>query len=88
MTLQPLVENCIKHGLKNSIGRVVLNIQRFEKFIQISVSDNGSGFPAQIRDNIFARLVNSIPTRNIGCISRLMMKYMRLSHSILCSPKE
>ncbi|MBQ7752445.1 MAG: histidine kinase [Treponema sp.] len=59
MTLQPLVENCIKHGLKNSIGRVVLNIQRFEKFIQISVSDNGSGFPAQIRDNIFAAIQNS-----------------------------
>ena len=59
MTLQPLVENCIKHGLKNSIGRVVLNIQRFEKFIQISVSDNGSGFPTQIRDNIFAAIQNS-----------------------------
>ena len=59
MTLQPLVENCIKHGLKNSIGRVVLKIERLNKFIQISVSDNGSGFPAQIRKNIFDAVKNS-----------------------------
>ena len=59
MTLQPLVENCIKHGLKNSIGRVILKIERLNKFIQISISDNGSGFPAQIRKNIFDAVQNS-----------------------------
>lgn len=59
MTLQPLVENCIKHGLSNSIGRVVLKIERFEKFIQISVSDNGSGFPPKVREEIFSAVQNS-----------------------------
>ena len=56
MTLQPLVENCIKHGLKNSVGRVVLKIEKTEKNIEISISDNGSGFPEQIREDIFAAI--------------------------------
>ena len=56
MTLQPLVENCIKHGLKNSIGRVVLKIEEVDKTIQISISDNGSGFPEKIRQDIFAAI--------------------------------
>lgn len=59
MTLQPLVENCIKHGLKNSIGKVLLKIERLSKFIQISISDNGSGFPSQLREEIFSAIKNS-----------------------------
>lgn len=54
MTLQPLVENCIKHGLNNQIGRVVLKISRDDDFIIISISDNGSGFPDDVREKIFA----------------------------------
>lgn len=59
MTLQPLVENCIKHGLKNSVGRVGLRLEVLEKCIQISVTDNGDGFPAMIREEIFAAIRNT-----------------------------
>lgn len=58
MTLQPLVENCIKHGLKNTKGKVTLSIRREPKFIQICVSDNGSGIPSEIRENVFKAVEN------------------------------
>ena len=53
MTLQPLVENCIKHGLKKSKGKVRLCIERTQDFIVISVSDNGDGMPAKTREAVF-----------------------------------
>ena len=53
MTLQPLVENCIKHGLKNAKGKVILKVEIEEKFIVISVSDNGEGMPEKTREAVF-----------------------------------
>ena len=53
MTLQPLVENCIKHGLKKSKGKVKLSIQKDEDFIVISISDNGDGMPENTRKAVF-----------------------------------
>jgi len=53
MTLQPLVENCIKHGLKNTKGKVELSIKREPKYIEICVSDNGSGISPEIRESVF-----------------------------------
>ena len=53
MTLQPLVENCIKHGLKKSKGKVRLSVQRSDGFIIISVSDNGEGMPEKTRKAVF-----------------------------------
>ncbi len=53
MTLQPLVENCIKHGLKNAKGKVTLKVEIEEKFIVISVSDNGEGMPEKTREAVF-----------------------------------
>ncbi|MBP5519222.1 MAG: histidine kinase [Treponema sp.] len=62
MTLQPLVENCIKHGLKNSKGKVHLKVAVEEKFINISVSDNGEGMPEKTREAVF-QAVTSGTTR-------------------------
>ena len=53
MTLQPLVENCIKHGLKNTKGKVTLRVEIEEKFIVISVIDNGEGMPEKTREAVF-----------------------------------
>lgn len=53
MTLQPLVENCIKHGLKNTKGKVELNIELQEKYIVITISDNGSGMSEDIKQSVF-----------------------------------
>lgn len=42
MLLQPLFENAIKHGVCESLGKVVISLQCFKKdgFLQISVSNN------------------------------------------------
>ncbi len=53
MTLQPLVENCIKHGLKNTRGIVSLEVSVEEKYIVISVADNGEGMPPKTRKAVF-----------------------------------
>ena len=53
MTLQPLVENCIKHGLKNTKGKVHLELELEEKYIVISVSDNGEGMNDKTREAVF-----------------------------------
>jgi len=52
MTLQPLVENCIKHGLNNTKGKVTLKVEDFFGFTVISISDNGCGMPAEIRTQV------------------------------------
>ena len=54
MTLQPLVENCIKHGLNGEKGKVVLKLEKDAYFTTISISDNGCGFPPDIREKVLA----------------------------------
>ncbi|SHN26368.1 LytS/YhcK type 5TM receptor domain-containing protein [Gracilibacillus kekensis] len=45
-TLQPLIENCIQHGLKDKQmrGKIELIITREEDWVFIEVTDNGNGF--------------------------------------------
>ena len=55
MTLQPLVENCIKHGLQNMHGKVILSVIDNDDFVEISVSDNGSGMPENVRKEVLEK---------------------------------
>ncbi len=52
--LQPLVENCIKHGLKDVTenGRITIKVRRDSDLILIEISDNGKGFDADIKKKI------------------------------------
>ncbi len=52
MTLQPLVENCIQHGLQNVTGKVMLHARQHDGFVEISVSDNGDGISEEIRKKV------------------------------------
>ncbi|MDD6487970.1 MAG: histidine kinase [Spirochaetales bacterium] len=63
MVLQPIVENCIRHGLKNidKGGIVKLYVSETEKNIEIIVSDNGSGVPPEIRAQLLDE--NAAPLR-------------------------
>lgn len=49
LMLQPLVENAIIHGLtdKTEGGIIKISVQRTQKHLQISVSDNGRGISAE-----------------------------------------
>ena len=47
MTIQPLVENAIKHGISalEGAGRVGVNVALTDDLLCVEVSDNGPGFP-------------------------------------------
>ena len=61
MVLQPIVENCIRHGLKNleKGGIVRLTVTETEHDIEIKVTDNGSGVPSEIREQLLSE--NAVP---------------------------
>ena len=48
LTIQPLVENSIQHGLKDRVngGRVDILITEKPEYMEVVVADNGVGFPA------------------------------------------
>lgn len=54
ITLQPLVENALYHGIKNKRGKGIITIsgKRIEDKIYLSVSDNGQGMTKQRLDEI------------------------------------
>lgn len=53
MTLQPIIENCIKHGLQDSEkGKVTLNVGENPAFVLITITDNGSGMDPEKREEI------------------------------------
>lgn len=53
--LQPLLENCIKHGLKDIAenGLIEISVRGDESCIEIKISDNGIGFDPEIKKRIF-----------------------------------
>ncbi len=70
LTVQPLVENAIRHGIskKSGGGTVTLRVQRLEDRIRISVADDGIGFePGAARyrslDNVRLRLRSLLGAR-------------------------
>ncbi|MDQ6705985.1 MAG: ATP-binding protein, partial [Acidobacteriota bacterium] len=55
MLLQPLVENCLKHGLSGKIegGTVKLRSRRLDGRLHITVEDDGAGIPEHKLGTIF-----------------------------------
>jgi signal transduction histidine kinase len=49
MGLQPIVENAIRHGLERSAaaGQIQLHVARADGWLEITVRDDGPGFPAE-----------------------------------------
>ena len=49
MTLQPIVENALKHGVEKmtSGGRVEITMQQTEDAVEVCVADNGGGIPQE-----------------------------------------
>jgi len=73
MTLQPIVENCIKHGLENPTGIVNLKVEKNNDFIVISVSDNGSGMPEETKAGVFKAVeegVTRLPSELVNPVNK------------------
>ena len=58
LTLQPLVENAIKHGLEGYVNGGLITIRAYttERFLYIEVEDNGVGMPAETVKKLNASL--------------------------------
>ena len=87
LILQPIVENCIYHGLKNKIdkGHIKIGAHIIDNCLTLSVSDNGYGMRQEMIDTIFnsfedgsiniggGTLSNSVGLKNI--YQRVTMYY-------------
>ena len=58
ITLQPLVENALYHGIKNRRGKgsIVVSAQREQDEVVISITDNGIGMSSEQLNRIISRL--------------------------------
>ncbi len=60
LTLQPLIENSIKHGLEMKLGKgtISLDVLVLDSNIKISISDDGLGIPAKKLEELNRSLMN------------------------------
>jgi two-component system sensor histidine kinase YesM len=65
MTLQPIVENAILHGLecKSELGSVCIYVQRTQHNLLINVVDDGVGMPEEAVDKLNDRINQDRPDR-------------------------
>lgn len=61
LTLQPIVENCVFHGLetKENKGTIRISFDQTQKFLFISVKDDGIGMPAKELQRLNDSLIES-----------------------------
>jgi two-component system sensor histidine kinase LytS len=66
--LQPLVENCIQHGLKDvsSGGKVSISIIQKEDKVLIKIEDNGVGIPSTVLKRLGNQPIQSDSGNGIG----------------------
>lgn len=80
LTIQPLVENSIQHGLKDQVsgGKVDILITEKPEYIEAVIADNGVGFPEQIKRTDNQNV--AIPKTSIGLnnvLERLKLHYRK-----------
>ena len=65
MLLQPLVENCIKHGLSGKVdgGTIVLRARRERSMLYVSVEDDGAGIS---RERLTTMMGSGIGVNNVS----------------------
>lgn len=80
ISIQPLVENAINHGLKNQKGRkkVIISARIQEGNLVISVEDNGIGMPEEKIQELFSEdFEEKQKNRSIGILNiHKRMKYL------------
>lgn len=54
MIIQPIVENALIHGItpKRDGGKIKISAEKYKNDIQISVLDNGNGFPKEVLESL------------------------------------
>ncbi|MFV0439658.1 MAG: LytS/YhcK type 5TM receptor domain-containing protein [Desulfopila sp.] len=68
LIIQPLVENAIRHGIKNREegGTVHLTIFRNLEVLEVNVADDGLGIPSEIIGSLLSRRAIASPGEGVG----------------------
>jgi len=71
LTLQPLVENAIKHGLRPRLGRGTINIKarRADGGMELTVADDGVGMPPEITSTCLQETNTGVNDGGIGLVN-------------------
>ena len=80
LVLQPIVENCIYHGLKNNIdkGRIRISVYIENEFLFLRVTDNGYGMRRETIDELYHSFEDGVVSNNVGLkniYQRVMIYY-------------
>jgi two-component system sensor histidine kinase YesM len=80
LILQPIVENCIYHGLKNKIdkGHIQISVSQSGEFLLLRVSDNGYGMRQETIDALYRSFEDSAASNSVGLkniYQRVMIYY-------------
>ena len=92
LMLQPVVENCVQHGLRSSSERccIKIKLRRRENFIRVEIIDNGWGMTKDALKELRIK-INDAKSKNIGLTNlnrRLILHYGEVSGLKILSKKE
>lgn len=62
LTIQPLIENAIEHGILKQVngGTIHIQILDYDTFIEITVSDNGIGMDEETKKTIASQKAKNL----------------------------
>jgi two-component system sensor histidine kinase YesM len=88
LILQPIVENCLYHGLKNKIDMGNIKIRAYIEgdFLVLSVSDNGYGMRKETIDAIYKSFEDDTVSSSVGLkniYQRIMIYYDKNAEVII-----
>jgi len=68
LILQPVVENCIYHGLKNKIdkGNIRISVSMEDSFLYLRVSDNGYGMRQETINELYRSFEDGAVSNSVG----------------------
>ena len=81
LILQPIVENCIYHGLKNRIdrGHIRVSAKRDGDYLVLSVRDNGYGMRPEAIDALYRSFQDNAESDSVG-LKNIYQRVMIFSH--------
>lgn len=64
LSIQPLIENSINHGIMQRVhgGEIIIRVTAYDQYAEVSVEDDGVG----IEDNILQQICERKPARKSG----------------------
>lgn len=68
MILQPIIENCVNHGIREmeGKGKILLRVYRQDDMVCISIKDNGTGMSQEMIDRIMSGEIKEKPPKPGG----------------------